>query len=95
VRAAQHFVTCSPIVHKGLLSAARCCYLQAWVAYLALDMLLSVVTCVETLADAVASTNGSTCSKQLQLAPVVTAAGELCSALLGYSLCFASQLNRG
>jgi hypothetical protein len=46
--------------------------LQAWVAYLALDMLLSVVACVETLADAVASTNSSSCSEQLQLAPLVT-----------------------
>ncbi|WIA43332.1 hypothetical protein OEZ86_009826 [Tetradesmus obliquus] len=46
---------------------------EAWVAYLALDMLLSVVACVETLADAVASTNGSACSEQLQLAPLATA----------------------
>jgi hypothetical protein len=50
--------------------------MQAWVAYLALDMLLSVVACVETLADAVASTSGSACSEQLQLAPIVTAAGD-------------------
>lgn len=45
-------------------------------AYLALDMLLSVVACVETLADAVASTNGSACSEQLQLAPLATATSE-------------------
>jgi hypothetical protein len=64
------------------------------VAYLALDMLLSVVACVETLADAVASTNGSTCSEQLQLAPIVTAAGERCSALLSCTVCFTSQLAR-
>jgi hypothetical protein len=55
--------------------------LQAWVAYLALDMLLSVVACVETLADAVASTNGSACSEQLQLAPLVTSSSEHCREL--------------
>lgn len=65
-------------LHASRSARRKCapgrCYLavllQAWMAYLALELLLAVVADVETLADAVSDTSNNT--EQLQLAPLAS-----------------------